>query len=805
MVEKTNDVIGIGNLMIDFLVKVEDYKLAEFDLKKGEMHLIEEEKALEILNKIRLEGLQVETAPGGSAANTLRGIGFLGGKAILCGKVGTDQQGEFFIQQIKNHHVTAKISQSNSTTGHSISFITPDSERTMSTCLGASLELSKDDINEEDIMKSKILHLEAYQLEGPTKEVILYAIELAKNHDTLISIDLADPGLIQRNREFFKELVTNSIDIVFVNENEAIEFTGREEEDALRKLAQDVKVAVVKLGEKGSLISHNNETIKVAAHKVNDIDTTGAGDTFAAGSLYGLSEGWQPRKAGELGSLMAAKIVEKVGVKINELDVEQIKNSINENSESEEEEEPGSIEEVSVNEEVKKKDKIKIGIIGGSGLNNPDILQNAKDIEMETPYGNPTSSLKVGTINGTDVGLIARHGREHPVPPTQVNFRANIWALKEQGCTHILATTACGSLRQDVKRGDFVILDQFIDFTRHRKITFHEHFNPGEVKHTPMATPFSNDLRNRLILTAEELNLRYHPEGTVVTIEGPRFSTKAESQMYRGWGADVINMSIAPEATLANEIEIPYAAIAMSTDYDCWKEDEEPVTWEEILQVFKQNVEKVTSLLINTIPKIEKDIESEIASFNSEDKDLINNLLDSEEEYDLKKSIRTVPDWPKPGIQFRDITTLLEDPEAFNEAVQRLVDKYQDKGLTKIAGIDSRGFIFGAPLALELGLPFVLIRKKGKLPAETVGQEYSLEYGTDTIEVHKNSISEGDKVLIVDDLIATAGTMKAAVQIVEKLGGNVQGCCAVIELPDLNGRKVLEGYEVLSLIEFEGE
>jgi len=246
----------------------------------------------------------------------------------------------------------------------------------------------------------------------------------------------------------------------------------------------------------------------------------------------------------------------------------------------------------------------KIGIIGGSGLDNPDILKDAKDIEIDTPYGKPTSPLKSGKIHDVDVILLARHGREHTIPPTQVNYRANIQALKNQGCTHIIATTAVGSLREEIDRGHLVVLDQFIDFTRHRDITFHEKFEPHKPTHCPMAEPFSKELRELLIKTCKELKIFCHEKGTVVTIEGPRFSTKAESKMFRIWGADVINMSIAPEAALANEAGIPYAAVAMSTDYDCWKEDEEPVEWSEILKVFGQNVEKVTKLLVNTVTKV---------------------------------------------------------------------------------------------------------------------------------------------------------------------------------------------------------
>lgn len=246
----------------------------------------------------------------------------------------------------------------------------------------------------------------------------------------------------------------------------------------------------------------------------------------------------------------------------------------------------------------------KIAIIGGSGLENPAILKNAADLKIDTPYGSTTSDFKCGFIDGKEVAILSRHGRQHTIPPTQVNNLANIWAIREIGCTHILATTACGSLRQEIGRGDFVILDQFIDFTRHRAVTFFESFEPKVMKHTPMADPFDNEIRSSIIETAKELKLKIHESGTVVTIEGPRFSTRAESNMFRLWGADVINMSTAPEAILANELGIPYAAIAMSTDYDCWKTDEAPVTWGEVLKVFNQNISHVVDLLIATIGKL---------------------------------------------------------------------------------------------------------------------------------------------------------------------------------------------------------
>ena len=248
---------------------------------------------------------------------------------------------------------------------------------------------------------------------------------------------------------------------------------------------------------------------------------------------------------------------------------------------------------------------IKIGIIGGSGLDDPKILDQPSEITVSTTYGEPSSVLTLGKISGVDVVLLARHGKKHQFSPTQVNNRANIQALKSQGVTHILATTACGSLREEIGRGHFVIIDQFIDFTRFRENTFFTCFHNG-AEHTPMAEPFDTDLRQLLYHSAEELGCTVHKTGTVVTIEGPRFSTKAESKMFRLWGADVINMSTAPEAMLANEAKIPYAAVAMSTDYDVWKEDEAPVSWNEILKVFNENAHRVKQILINTIPKIKR-------------------------------------------------------------------------------------------------------------------------------------------------------------------------------------------------------
>ncbi len=246
---------------------------------------------------------------------------------------------------------------------------------------------------------------------------------------------------------------------------------------------------------------------------------------------------------------------------------------------------------------------IKIGIIGGSGLNDPRWLKEYKDVSIITKYGKPSSDLACGFINGIEVAILSRHGRNHTIPPSQVNYRANISALAEHGCTHILATTACGSLREHIKPGDFIIVDQFIDFTRRRITTFHESFTGGSENaiHVSMADPFDKKLREILINAGRSLNYPLHEKGTVVTIEGPRFSTRAESNMFRIIGADVINMTLASDTILAGEAKLPIAAVAMSTDYDCWKTDIAPVTAAEVFKTFAKNVDNVQKLLLTVI------------------------------------------------------------------------------------------------------------------------------------------------------------------------------------------------------------
>ena len=428
---------------------------------------------------------------------------------------------------------------------------------------------------------------------------------------------------------------------------------------------------------------------------------------------------------------------------------------------------------------------MKIGIIGGSGLEKSDILQNVEEFDIETPYGKPSSKIKKGNLYGEEIYFLSRHGENHEITPTYVNNKANIYALTQLGCKHILATTAVGSLRENIIPKDFVIANQFIDFTRHRNITFFENFKE-EIKHISLADPFSEQLRQYIIESCEELNLRHHKIGTILTIEGPRFSTRAESFMFKKF-AHVVNMSTSPEAILAKEADVEYAVIAMSTDYDCWKKTEKPVTWEEIERVMNQNSENVKKVLIKTIGKIseQKTAKKEIGF--------------------IKDRIRTIPNFPEQGVMFRDITTLFKDNEGMRKVIDIFHNRYKDKKIDIIAGIESRGFVIGGFLSERLNIGFIPIRKKGKLPHETESQEYTLEYGTDAVEIHKDAIQPGQKVLLIDDLIATGGTASASCHLIERLGGEIVECGFIIDLVDLKGKEKLTKYPVFSIVEFEGE
>lgn len=248
----------------------------------------------------------------------------------------------------------------------------------------------------------------------------------------------------------------------------------------------------------------------------------------------------------------------------------------------------------------------KIGIIGGTGLEDPQILENAKKIHVTTPYGKPSDDLLEGNIGGVPCVLLSRHGRQHQWSPSQVNYRANIWALKSLGAKVIIASSASGSLKEEVKPGHIVLLDSFIDRTTRREQSFYDGLegHPKGICHIPSHPLFSDKLRSILGSCASALGITCHERGTSVCIEGPRYSTRAESDLYRSWNASLVNMTVCPEALLAKELGIPYASVALVTDYDCWKDSHESVSVDLVMKTLHENAENTKRLFIKAVEEI---------------------------------------------------------------------------------------------------------------------------------------------------------------------------------------------------------
>jgi 5'-methylthioadenosine phosphorylase len=235
-----------------------------------------------------------------------------------------------------------------------------------------------------------------------------------------------------------------------------------------------------------------------------------------------------------------------------------------------------------------------LGIIGGSGLYDLNGLENRRTEAFETPWGQPSAELTFGTLNGVQLVFLPRHGVGHVHTPSHLPYRANVAALKMAGCTDLLSVSACGSLREDLPPGHFVMVDQYVDRTDGRERSF---FGRGCVAHVPMADPVCPRLSSLAHEVARAEDIPATLGGTYLTIEGPQFSTRAESELYRGWGMDVIGMTNMPEARLAREAELPYAAVAMVTDYDCWHADEADVDVASVLRVMRANTEKAQRLI----------------------------------------------------------------------------------------------------------------------------------------------------------------------------------------------------------------
>lgn len=243
-----------------------------------------------------------------------------------------------------------------------------------------------------------------------------------------------------------------------------------------------------------------------------------------------------------------------------------------------------------------------IGVIGGSGLYEMDGLENAEMVRVDTPWGAPSDALIKGRIGEIEMVFLPRHGKGHRLSPTTVPYRANIDALKRLGCTDILSVSACGSLREQYAPGEFVMVDQFIDRTFAREKSF---FGPGMVAHVSMADPICARLSGLAGDAAKSVGATVHRGGTYLTMEGPQFSSRAESHLYRQWGCDVIGMTNMPEAKLAREAELPYATIAMVTDYDCWREDEAAVEVTNVLEVMAANTAKAKAAIAALVSSLQ--------------------------------------------------------------------------------------------------------------------------------------------------------------------------------------------------------
>ncbi len=308
-------VLGIGNALVDIMTKLDnDNFLKDFNLPKGSMQLVEQDFAKKV--EAASDKFEKHQSSGGSAANTIHGLARLGLESGFIGKVGEDELGDFFHNDMEKSKIKPFLLRTKTDSGRAVALISPDSERTFATFLGAAIELSPDDLKSEFFQEYKYLHIEGYLVQN--HKLLKRASELAKENGLMISLDLASYNVVEDNLDFLKSYVRDYVDIIFANEEEAKAFTGKEPEEALDELASQCEIAVVKVGKEGSYIKSGDKKYKVDPIKANPVDTTGAGDAYAAGFLYGLVKGFSLDKSGQIGSLLAGKVIEVVGAKMDE-------------------------------------------------------------------------------------------------------------------------------------------------------------------------------------------------------------------------------------------------------------------------------------------------------------------------------------------------------------------------------------------------------------------------------------------------------------------------------------------------------
>ena len=315
-------VLGMGNALVDIMIRIEDESIfAKFELEKGGMRLVDAGTVQQVMNDLR--ELPAEKAPGGSAANTINGISNLGMETGFIGKVALDINGDFMKEDMLKNKIEPLLLQGESPTGLAVAMVTPDSERTFAVNLGCAIELSPDDIRTEMFEGYDYFHIEGYLVQN--HDLLRKAVKLAKENGVKVSLDLASFDVVRDNLDFLKEIIGEYVDIVFANEEEAKAFTGLEPEMALHKLYEDSEVAVVKIGKKGSMIKHDDTVHRIGVIEARSIDTTGAGDLYAGGFLYGMANGLPLDKCGQIGALLAGKVIEVMGAKMAEAAWEQIR------------------------------------------------------------------------------------------------------------------------------------------------------------------------------------------------------------------------------------------------------------------------------------------------------------------------------------------------------------------------------------------------------------------------------------------------------------------------------------------------
>ncbi len=307
-------ILGIGNALVDIMVKINDDQLLEkLELPKGSMQLVDQERSSKVLSATN--HFKSEIKSGGSAANTITGLAELGLQTSFIAKITDDNMGEVFKNDLLNSNIEPKLQYSQTGTGIAVTLISKDSERTFATHLGASVELSADDLTEKLFKGSDLFYIEGYLVQN--HNLLEKAVDIAKRHNQTIFLDLASYNVVEENIDFLKHILANYVDVVFANEEEAKALTGKEPMQAIYNLAEFCEIAVVKIGRKGSLILTNTELTKVGVIEAKSVDTTGAGDLYAAGFIYGFAHNASMETCGKLGSLLSGKVIENVGAKIN--------------------------------------------------------------------------------------------------------------------------------------------------------------------------------------------------------------------------------------------------------------------------------------------------------------------------------------------------------------------------------------------------------------------------------------------------------------------------------------------------------